>query len=146
MDYTRGAVLDRNAFRLRAKNEPVPSEQGKVRPWRRCTSIAELEEELDILNRRMQGVQGRLDGFAANNATATRDGVIDAREEWESIKCQQWLREFELEEALEYGAVQPGSFERALARIDRMADIEEAEEERKRKARAEARRAREEDE
>jgi hypothetical protein len=82
-----------------------------------CTTIEELENELAILNRRMSAILSKLNSFASNNASATRDDVIETRQQWMEVKAEQLIRTYELEESLPFGVVTTGSRDRAVARI-----------------------------
>ena len=85
----------------------------------RCETIEELEEELQILNNRMAGIQVKLSGFQGQGANTTREDVMNTRQEFLEVRSEQVIRSYEIEESLPSGIVTSGSIDRAVQRIQR---------------------------
>jgi hypothetical protein len=88
-------------------------------PMKRCTTIAELEEELQIQNAQMSDVVAALTAAVGDNSIATRESVLANRQRFVEIRSEQVLRTYQLEESRPYGVVTAGSLDRALQRIQR---------------------------
>jgi hypothetical protein len=88
---------------------------GTMKP---CSTLAELQADLGALDLELEGINAKLNSFAANNDNCTRQGAIDAREQWCLVKSRQMVRVMEIDQAIALGGeVRADSLQRVAQRM-----------------------------